>query len=169
LNLNLENMKKTVGYLFIALLAFSFAISCKKKKQEVTEVVDPNLASFENMKIHIFNHNCTSCHNVGATSNLQHGLPLEGTSVYEKLFNVVPHNDDAELAGLRLVVPGYPDSSFLYTKTNWNAYPTYHFGNQMPLGADLLTSDELEFIRQWIAAGAPKTGVVANSSLLHAH
>jgi len=162
-------MKKTVGNLFIALLAFSFAISCKKEKQEVKKVVDPNLASFENMKIHIFSHKCTSCHNVGATNNLQHGLPLEGTSVYDKLFNVVPRNDDAEQAGLRLVVPGYPDSSFLYTKINWNAYPTYHFGNQMPLGADLLTSDELEFIRQWIAAGAPKTGVVANSSLLQAH
>jgi hypothetical protein len=39
----------------------------------------------------------------------------------------------------------------------------------MPLGADLLTSNELEFIRQWIEAGAPRTGVVADPSLLNAH
>jgi hypothetical protein len=162
-------MNRIVEASFIALLACFFLVGCKKQEQEEIEVVNPELASFENMKIHIFNHNCTSCHNVGATSNLQHGLPLEGAVVYEKLFNVIPHNNDAELAGLRLVVPGYPDSSFLYTKTNWNAYPNYHFGNQMPLGADLLTSNELEFIRQWIEAGAPKTGVVANPSLLNAH
>ena len=35
----------------------------------------------------------------------------------------------------------------------------------MPLGLDFLTNGELEFIRQWIIAGA-ETGVVADESLL---
>ena len=36
----------------------------------------------------------------------------------------------------------------------------------MPLGLDFLTNGELEFIRQWIVAGAPETGEVADESLL---
>ena len=36
----------------------------------------------------------------------------------------------------------------------------------MPLGLDFLTNGELEYIRQWIIAGAPETGVVADESLL---
>ena len=36
----------------------------------------------------------------------------------------------------------------------------------MPLGMDFLTNGQLEFIRQWIVAGAPENGAVADSSLL---
>lgn len=36
----------------------------------------------------------------------------------------------------------------------------------MPLGGDPLTNGELEFIRQWIAAGAPERGTVADPALL---
>ena len=36
----------------------------------------------------------------------------------------------------------------------------------MPMGLDFLTNGELEFIRQWIVAGAPENGHVADESLL---
>ena len=36
----------------------------------------------------------------------------------------------------------------------------------MPMGLDFLTNGELEFIRQWIIAGAPESGHVADESLL---
>ena len=35
----------------------------------------------------------------------------------------------------------------------------------MPMGLDFLTNGELEFIRQWIIAGAPESGHVADESL----
>jgi hypothetical protein len=42
----------------------------------------------------------------------------------------------------------------------------FKFGNSMPLGADVLTAKQIEFVRQWIAAGAPETGDVADKTLL---
>jgi hypothetical protein len=36
----------------------------------------------------------------------------------------------------------------------------------MPIGRDPLTNGELEFIRQWIIAGAPKDGIVVDIALL---
>jgi hypothetical protein len=161
--------------LFLILVAGVFGISvlngCKHEPVEPAETVDPNLASFENMKQHIFKHGCSTsgCHSAAQATNPQHGLVLEGGDVYERLVNVDPRNTQALDSGLLLVKPGVPDSSFLYHKINWNAYPQFHFGNEMPLGANALTGDEIEFIRQWIAAGAPRTGVVADYRLLHAH
>ncbi len=46
-------MKKSIGYLFMVLFASSFSVGCKKKVE--IKVVDLDLASFDNMKIHIFN------------------------------------------------------------------------------------------------------------------
>lgn len=145
--------------------------SCKHEAVEPAPTVDPNLASFENMKQHIFSHSCSSsgCHSAAQATNQQHGLVLVGSDVYERLVNVDPRNAQALDSSLKLVKPGVPDSSFLYHKVNWNAYPQFHFGNEMPLGADPLTANEVEFIRQWIASGAPRTGVVADYRLLHAH
>jgi hypothetical protein len=147
-------------------------VQCKKKKKPVpveTHAVDPNADSFENMRVHILAHNCVSCHNLAAATNVQHGLVLEGSDVYERLINVVPVNANALAAGLKLVKPGKADSSFFYTKCDWNAYPNYQWGNQMPLGADLLSANQILFIKQWINAGAPKTGVVADPELIEAH
>ncbi|MFM2388309.1 MAG: hypothetical protein RL660_3066 [Bacteroidota bacterium] len=151
----------------VALLVCLVMAQCKKKTT-TTEVVDPNVASFQNMQLHIFKHSCNSsgCHNTAAASNVQHGLVLEGVDVYERLVNVAPKNADAKNANLRLVVPNSPDSSFLFTKCAWTSYK---FGNQMPLGANALKANEIEFIKQWINAGAPKTGIVADYKLLEAH
>lgn len=157
--------------LFTGVISLSVLNGCKRESAEPAETVDPNLASFENMKQHIFKHNCSTsgCHSAAQATNQQHGLVLEGGDVYERLVNVVPRNTQALDSGLTLVKPGVPDSSFLYHKVNWNAFPQFHFGNEMPLGANPLTGNEIEFIRQWIAAGAPRTGVVADYRLLHAH
>ena len=40
------------------------------------------------------------------------------------------------------------------------------YGELMPPGGPLLTRGELEFIRAWILAGAPRKGVVADPALL---
>ncbi len=143
-------------------------VQCKKHPTTTGEVVDPNVASFSNMQQHIFKHSCNTsgCHNTAAANNVQHGLVLEGVDVYERLINIDPKNVDAKAAGLKLVMAGKADSSFLFTKCAWT---TFKFGNQMPLGADALKANEVEFIKQWINAGAPKTGVVADYKLLEGH
>jgi hypothetical protein len=147
-----------------------FATQCKKTVHTPVETVDPNIASFLNMQTHILTHSCNSsgCHNTAAATNMQHGLVLEGSDVYERLINIAPKNIDAKNAGLKLVMAGKSDSSFFYTKCNYNN-TNFKYGNPMPLGGNNLDSNEIKFIKQWIDAGAPKTGVVADYKLLHAH
>jgi hypothetical protein len=156
--------------LLSAVLIIALATQCKKATPITTEVVDPNIASYLNMQTHIFKHSCNSsgCHNTAAATNVQHGLVLEGADVYERLINITPKNTDAKLAGLKLLMPGNSDSSFLYAKCNYNN-SSFKFGNPMPLGSNALSANEIEFIKQWINAGAPKTGVVADYKLLQGH
>ena len=58
--------------------------------------------------------------------------------------------------------------SLLYHKLEWNS--VHHGGKQyglpMPLGSTALSVGQIEFVRQWIEAGAPKTGKVADAKLL---
>jgi hypothetical protein len=162
---------------FIYLLTAFFTIcivfiQCKKTTHPPAgEVVDPTVATFLNMQQHIFKHSCnsTGCHNVAAASNVQHGLVLEGSDVWERIVGVDPKNADAKNAKLKIVYAGKSDSSFLFHKIDWLKNTKYKFGNQMPLGADLLDSNEIKYIKQWIDAGAPKAGVVADAALIKAH
>jgi hypothetical protein len=158
---------KSIGTALLGIILSIIVVQCKKKTT-TTEVVDPNAASFSNMQEHIFKHSCNTsgCHNTAAANNVQHGLVLEGVDVYERLINIDPKNADAKAMKLKLVMPNKADSSFLFTKCAWT---TFKYGNQMPLGADVLSANEIEFIKQWINAGAPKTGVVADYKLLTAH
>lgn len=150
-----------------------FALTQCKKTEVVAakEVVDPKVATFQNLQIHVFKHNCnsTGCHNVAAASNVQHGLVLEGTDIYERLIGIDPKNTEAKNAGLKLVTAGNSEKSFLFHKMNWSNNTNYKFGNQMPLGAGLLSAGEIQFVKQWIDAGAPKTGVVADATLIRSH
>ncbi|MFM2387526.1 MAG: hypothetical protein RL660_2283 [Bacteroidota bacterium] len=155
-------MKKARSIVLLLTISIAF-MHCKKQSSHSTEDVDPSMASFENMRIHIFKHNCLSCHNTATTT----GLVLEGADLYTNLLNVVPTNISAKNAGLKLVMPGSADSSFLYAKCEWNTTP-FKYGGPMP-SATLLSAEEVLFIKQWINAGAPKTGVVADYKLLHGH
>jgi hypothetical protein len=162
-------IKKIGTLLIMAGLTFTL-MQCKKKPPIVVEVVDPTVASYLNMQTHIFKHSCNTsgCHNTAAATNVQHGLVLEGVDVFERLINVDPKNVNAKNAKLKLIMPGKSDSSFLLTKCNWTN-TALRFGNQMPLGSDPISADEIEYIKQWINAGAPKTGVVADAKLLKVH
>ena len=122
----------------------------------------------------IWNSKCTMCHINGSSFAEQSGLILTEDVAYEELINVTPTNIHAAEDGLELVgTDGITSlySSFLWEKINapnsehfYEDHPEY--GSIMPLGIDYLTYGELEFIRQWIIAGAPETGEVADSSLL---
>ncbi len=168
-------MKRSINHsIFLTLFLFGISfilIQCKKKNPTPVVVdshgtVDASLASFENMKKHIFDHNCVSCHNPSQAANTNGGLILTGTTVYENLINITAYQTQANTAGAILVKPFDADSSFLYTKCNFSQTGVYPFGNAMPLGADPLTANQILYIKQWIDAGAPKIGVVADAALL---
>jgi hypothetical protein len=84
------------------------------------------------------------------------------------LVGAQPRNEAARQEGMYRVFPRNPDKSLLFHKLQWN--PDHHsgrtFGNPMPLGGESLSIGEIEFVRLWIAAGAPYEGFVADSTLL---
>ena len=92
---------------------------------------------------------------------------LTADVAYENLVGVKAVNAAANSDGLRRVMAGKPDSSLLFHKL---VFPPGHhardYGNPMPAGTPGVSVGQLEFVRQWIAAGAPKTGIVANAALL---
>ena len=122
----------------------------------------------------IWNPKCTMCHVSGSSFAEQSGLILTEDVAYEELVNVTPQNPHAAEDGLELVgTNGIASlySSFLWEKINAPNYEHFYedhpeYGSIMPMGLDFLTNGELEFIRQWIIAGAPENGHVADETLL---
>ena len=123
-------------------------------------------ASFAQIQTTILTPSCATanCH-VGAGAQAQ--MALTADVAYDNLVGVKPTNPNALADGFKRVMIGKPDSSLLYHKL---VFPPGHhvrdYGNPMPTGTAGLSNGQLEFVRQWIAAGAPRTGIVANATLL---
>lgn len=137
---------------------------------DTTTVTDPppsELSSFEQLQVKVLAKSCAtaSCHATGSAMATESGLILDAAVAYENLVGVAPKNGAAKEDGLLRVMAGSPDSSFLFIKVS---DPTHRsgYGSRMPLGSDPLSDGQIEFIRRWIAAGAPRTGVVADARLL---
>jgi hypothetical protein len=90
---------------------------------------------------------------------------LQGGEAYNTLVGGTPSNLQAAGAGLKLVAPGDPDASFLYQKIIFDSSAS-QFGAAMPNGGLTLNADQILFVRQWIVAGAPLTGHVADRNLM---
>lgn len=90
---------------------------------------------------------------------------LEGEAAYTTLINGASLDSRATNAGLKLVTPSDPTTSFLYQKIAYDS-SAYKFGAKMPSGGLTLTANQIKFVRQWISAGAPLTGHVADRSLM---
>jgi hypothetical protein len=123
----------------------------------------------------ILNNNCVMCHREGHSFATQSDLVLTEDVAYNELLDVLPKNSAARADGLKRVssAGGFPGlhQSFLWEKIN--APEQFHFyddhsnyGSIMPLGLPPLTNGELAFVKDWILAGAPQAGVVANPALL---
>ncbi|MFM9076137.1 MAG: hypothetical protein ACKORJ_11320, partial [Bacteroidota bacterium] len=109
-----------------------------------------------------------SCHASGKDATfMQHQLILSKGKSYDQLVNAGSFNAAAKADGLMRVKPGDADNSLLVHKLHRNAgHHGGDYGNPMPLGLDKLTLGQLEFIEEWIKAGAPRTGEVADPKLL---
>ena len=122
--------------------------------------------TFARLQSEIFATTCTAsgCH-VGSSVATSGNLSLAGDA-YDNLVNASPTNLNAKQDGLRRVVPGKPDSSLLYLKLLSPSRSAHDYGNVMPSGGAPLSAGQVEYVLQWIAAGAPRGGAVAAPALL---
>lgn len=155
------------GYIraMIAFIMVTLIYSCNNEGQE-------DHSTFGLIQTSILNTSCAigGCHlSKSDPSFLQHGLVLEKSVAYTNLVNVIPKNLNAKTDGLMLVNPFASDMSLLFHKIHSNSdeHHMQDYGLPMPLGLELLTQGQVEFIRRWIEAGAPEEGyVVDDISLL---
>lgn len=109
----------------------------------------PNFAALQR---EIFAPRCAlvGCHTAAARSG---ELTLEGPAAYDELVGAQPAQPAARAAGWLRVAPFEPERSFLLLKLEG---PEPRFGGRMPLIGDPLTPSEIDRVRQWIEAGAPR-------------
>lgn len=136
--------------------------ACKEQPQNPS-------SSFELLQARILTPSCATagCH--ASTSDgtfFQHGLVLEKSVAYSSLVNTLPRNANALEDTMLLVKPFDPEKSLFLHKLHLYDEHQHDYGNPMPLGLKKLTVGQVEFIEQWIAAGAPVTGNVADAVLL---
>lgn len=109
----------------------------------------------------------SGCHAAGSSGATQSGLTLDAAHAYASMVGVVPVNGAARADGMLRVNPSLPDKSFLFWKLRFMEPPTgKDYGAPMPSTNIPLTNGQVEYIRRWIAAGAPATGEVADTSVL---
>jgi len=106
-------------------------------------------ATYPGLKAALFDPQCTVCH-FGPSAAGQ--LDLSGPGLFTRLTGA--GNFSREKPGLRLVVPGRPDSSYLYLKT----IGTGIVEARMPKDRAPLTPAELDSLGVWILNGALEQG-----------
>lgn len=145
------------------LTALLISVSACEKKEE-----GPS-SSFELIQSRIMTPSCAipSCHasEADATFNEHHLILKEGAS-YENLVDAAPINANALADGLLRVKPNDAEASLLLHKIHIEDHHASDYGNPMPLGLQKLSAGQVEYIRQWIDAGAPKNGFVADAALM---
>ena len=145
-------------------------LSCTKTSTDSPAPTE--LASFDLIQQKILTPSCATsgCHSSEKDATFfQHGLVLAQGVAYQNLVGVDPKNSEAKADGLKRVKAFASLESLLYHKLNTAAshHSGKQYGNPMPLGGVLLPDGQIEFVRRWIEAGAPKTGsVVAEVTLL---
>lgn len=124
--------------------------------------------SFARIQREILDPQCASCHKSGTTDAKQSGLVLTADSSYQQLVGVASVQSLAKSIGLLRIRASKSDSSLLYHKLAW--IPGHHsvdYGNLMPMGTTQgLSAGQLEYVRRWIDAGAPRTGHVVDTMVL---
>jgi hypothetical protein len=162
----MQNRFLKIATLFLG--AFVIISACTKQS---IDSQNPTVSSFSLMQDKIITPTCATsgCHaSTSDKSFVQHGLVLEKSVAYENLFGVTPVNLLSKADGHLRVKAFKSLESLFYHKLTWDA--THHGGKQyglpMPLGSTALTVGQIEFVRRWIEAGAPKTGEVADAKLL---
>ena len=171
----IEGMR-TIHRILLGSMTCLFASACSDSSNSLEpEPQEPEVTStWDVIQTVILDKNCVECHVAGASFATQSDLVLTSNVAYSQLVNRTPNNPTARADGLTLVgTEGLASvgKSFLWEKINapnqahyFDDHPGY--GALMPLGKPPLTNGELEFVLQWILAGAPSSGNVVDLDLL---
>jgi len=156
-----------LGFFAIIFVVLTLLASCEKNGT----LDDSTQATFDVIQDQILTTSCavSGCHSSTTDASYgQHGLVLSKGLAYSNLVGKTAKNTAAASQKLQLVKPYDADNSFLYHKINCSSThhsSTANYGGRMPLGS-YLTKGQVEFIRQWINAGASATGETVNLSVL---
>ncbi len=155
---------------FVTLACLSVAaftlFSCSSQEETTSPNTNPN-TSFARLQQKVLTPSCATagCHVAGSQFAAESGLILTSDVAYEQLVGVAAKLPNAKTDGLLRVKAGFPDLSFLYMKIH-GIPDGKDYGAKMPLGGTRLTVGQMEFIKQWIALGALKTGDDVDPKLL---
>lgn len=130
---------------WLPLSALVFAAACGGSS--------PPPATFTQVKTSVFKPSCTlsSCHDAGA----QMGSLDLATNPYTALVNVAAVQTGAVADGLKRVVPGDLQKSFLNIKVTLPSAEDAKYGGRMPDTGQTLDQSQLDILQGWILAGAP--------------
>ena len=149
--------------LLIFLLPLMLLVACSEPESDNS--------AFAEIQSRILTPSCAikSCHSSSSDPFFnQHKLILTAGQSFNQLVDRAAFNQMAATEGMKLVTPGDPEKSFLFHKLQRAS--SHHngmaYGNPMPLGLDKISVGQLEFIRQWIEAGAPQKGATGDVALL---
>ncbi len=156
----------------LPILLLTLTVACSGGDGAASESIAPSPTiaegSYARIQRDILNPSCVSCHKTGDANARQSGLVLTADSSYQQLVGVASLQATAKASGLLRIKAFRSDSSLFYHKLAW--IPGHHsidYGNLMPMGTvQGLTAGQLEYVRRWIEAGAPRTGHVADTLLL---
>jgi len=123
--------------------------------------------SFDKLQRTVLTPTCAASECHASALPTSGNLALTPAVAYDNLVNARPSSLAAGRDGLKRVVPFKPDSSLLFQKIVLTlAAHNGEYGNVMPVGSPALTQGQVDFIKKWIEAGAPRTGDVADAALL---
>ena len=165
---------KAIFRTLLGSITCALAWGCGNSSSSVEPEPDPPTATWSVIQAAILDNSCVECHVAGSSFAQQSNLILTSNVAYSQLVNRMPDNAAARADGLVLVgTEGLASvgKSFFWEKINapnQEHYFDHHagYGSMMPLGKPSLTNGELDYIIEWILAGAPETGEVASQSLL---
>lgn len=166
-------MKNFRQQLYWAGSMLALGLSLEGCTPKETPVSVPQAASFDLLQDRILTPTCATagCHASEQESTFaQHGLVLAKGKTYDFLVNKDPKNANARIDKLKLVTPYFSLQSLFYHKLVWGDsghHSGLSYGNPMPLNGKALYKGQIEFVRRWIEAGAPRTGSVVDTTLLN--
>jgi hypothetical protein len=143
-----------------AAMTCTLLMACEKEPTTTTET-----ASFDLLQSKILTPRCATA---GCHASEKDGLVLSKELAYDRTVNATPLNLAAKNDGLKVVKPFSADKSLLYHKVHADiSHHAANYGKPMPIGGKALNANEVEFIRRWINAGAPRTGDIVDKNLLN--
>ncbi|MDO8519247.1 MAG: hypothetical protein Q7T11_03685 [Deltaproteobacteria bacterium] len=141
-------MKNTIlAGVLVVLSACGSSSSDESADEEVDESADT--ATLSSIQSDIFTPNCalSGCH---SSTSAQAGLSLADGDSFSNLVG----EDSTQASGLKRVLAGDPDNSYLIHKLEGTQAAAGGSGSDMPKNASALSQEDIDQIREWITNGA---------------